>query len=59
MPSQYGQDQFVAEYLKRKRKGYFLDSGAADGVLGSNTLLLEKVYDWSGICIEPLPRGIC
>ncbi len=33
--------------------GFFLDSGASDGVSGSNTLLLESRFGWQGICIEP------
>lgn len=35
------------------RGGFFLDSGAADGVQGSNTLLLEASFGWNGICVEP------
>jgi hypothetical protein len=35
------------------RGGFFLDSGASDGVEGSNTLLLETSYGWNGICVEP------
>lgn len=37
------------------RDGFFLDSGASDGVQGSNTLLLEASFDWQGICVEPNP----
>jgi FkbM family methyltransferase len=53
MPSQLGQDRFVLELLGGMRNGFFLDSGAADGVNVSNTLLLETAYGWNGICIEP------
>jgi hypothetical protein len=53
MSSQYGQDLFVLEVLGGLRGGFFLDSGAADGVSGSNTLLLESSFCWTGICIEP------
>lgn len=53
MPSQYGQDYFVLEVLGWMRDGFFLDSGAADGITSSNTYLLEKTYGWSGICVEP------
>ena len=53
MASQYGQDIFVLEVLRGLRGGFFLDSGAADGVQGSNTRLLEFSFDWTGICVEP------
>ena len=29
--------------------------GKTDGINLSNTYLLEKKYDWTGICIEPVP----
>lgn len=51
--SSQGQDLFVCEVLSGLRGGYFLDSGAGDGTIGSNTRLLEEVYGWSGICVEP------
>ena len=51
--SEFGQDIFVLEMLGWKRDGFFLDSGASDGVQSSNTHLLEFSYDWKGICIEP------
>jgi FkbM family methyltransferase len=53
MPSQLGQDLFVLEVLGGLHGGFFLDSGAADGVRVSNTLLLENSFGWRGICIEP------
>ncbi|MFI8519934.1 FkbM family methyltransferase [Streptomyces sp. NPDC085481] len=56
MTSQYGQDLFVVRALNGLRGGFFLDSGASDGVDASNTHLLETSYDWSGICVEPNPR---
>ncbi len=51
--SSQGQDRFVLEVLRELRGGYFIDSGAGDGVEGSNTKLLEEQYGWSGICVEP------
>ncbi len=51
--SEFGQDIFVLEMLGWKRNGFFLDSGASDGVQSSNTHLLEVSYDWKGICVEP------
>jgi FkbM family methyltransferase len=53
MTSQYGQDLFALAMLGGLRGGFFLDSGASDGVTVSNTLLLERDYGWRGICVEP------
>lgn len=53
MFSQHGQDLFVIEALGGLQGGYFLDSGASDGVRVSNTLMLERNFGWSGICVEP------
>ena len=35
--------------------GYFVEFGATNGKDGSNTLLLEKNYGWTGILSEPNP----
>lgn len=37
------------------RGGFFLDIGAHDGIELSNTYVLEKKYNWSGICVEANP----
>lgn len=51
--SQFLQDLFVLKYLDYKERGYFVEFGAADGISGSNTYLLEKNYGWKGILAEP------
>ncbi len=51
--SQLCQELFVLNELDFKTKGYFVEFGAANGLIWSNTLLLEKKYDWSGILAEP------
>ena len=53
--SQLGQDLWVLEKLNFKRDGYFVEFGATDGVLLSNTLLLERDFGWRGLCAEPNP----
>ena len=51
--SQIGQDQWVNSILNGKKDGYFIELGACDGLIYSNTLYFEKYLNWSGICIEP------
>ncbi|MEV5338726.1 FkbM family methyltransferase [Streptomyces sp. NPDC052676] len=53
MTSQDSQDEFVVEVLGGTREGFFLHSGASDGLEASNTHLLEQSFGWTGICIEP------
>lgn len=51
--SQLGQDLWVLKKTNYKRNGFFIEAGACDGTLMSNTYLLEKDYNWNGICCEP------
>jgi len=56
MTSQAGQDLWIfGEAFNQMEGGYFLDIGAFDGIVFSNTYLLEYRYKWSGICIEANP----
>jgi FkbM family methyltransferase len=50
------QANFVLSQLANKRHGFFIDSGAAMGIQGNNTYLLETQYEWSGLCVEPVPE---
>lgn len=54
--SQLGQDLWVLDTLGTAVEGFFLDLGAHDGELLSNTRLLEK-KGWQGICVEPFPTN--
>ena len=55
--SQSGEDKIMYEkFLNKIQNGVFLEMGACDGVLYSNTLFLEKTCGWTGILIEPHPN---
>lgn len=48
--------EFVYEnFFKDKRDLFYVDVGANDGLLVSNTAFFELDMNWNGICIEPHP----
>ncbi len=51
--AQVFQDLFVLFSLNQRREAFFVEFGATDGVELSNTLLLERGYDWNEILAEP------
>lgn len=51
--AQIKQDLFVLMELNFKKKGFFVEFGATDGVSSSNTYLLEREFEWLGILAEP------
>jgi FkbM family methyltransferase len=52
--SQMGQDMFLNRwFFKNQGPGFFVDVGAFDGILGSNTSYFEKHLHWKGIAFEP------
>ncbi len=54
--SQLGQDLWIVEQTGGMRGGYFVEFGATDGVMLSNSLLLEREFGWTGLCAEPNPK---
>lgn len=54
--SQLNQDLNVLNFYNNKKNGFFIEIGASDGIELSNTYLLEKKYNWRGICVEPIPE---
>jgi len=52
--SQLGQDLWVLKQTHFKKRGYFVEIGAGDGIFLSNTYALEKRFKWRGICADPV-----
>jgi FkbM family methyltransferase len=53
--AQWGDDVLVWDYFKGKTDGVFLEAGANDPKILSQTYLLEK-RGWTGILVEPVPE---
>lgn len=53
--SQNFQDVWVLHETGFERGGYFVEVGAYDGIVHSNTYLLERAFGWSGLLAEPNP----
>lgn len=50
-------DRWVIESVfKGRRGGFFVEAGAANGIGGSASFVLERYFDWKGICVEPVER---
>ena len=54
--SQFEQDKHVLSIYNNKINGYFVEVGAYDGIESSNTYVLEKDFNWLGLCVECNPR---
>ncbi|XP_017764908.1 PREDICTED: uncharacterized protein LOC108554213 [Eufriesea mexicana] len=50
-----GQASVIRKIFKDKKNGFFVECGAYDGETRSNTLVLERFLDWSGLLIEADP----
>ncbi|XP_057368447.2 protein Star-like, partial [Daphnia carinata] len=50
-----GQTGVIFRLLKNQTKGFFVECGALDGEYLSNTIDLERKFNWSGVLIEANP----
>ena len=56
--SQCGEDVYLHNhFFKNKKNGVYVELGALDGSLYSNTKFFEDFLDWTGILIEPHPHN--
>ncbi|XP_023932893.1 uncharacterized protein LOC106167926 [Lingula anatina] len=53
--SQVGQSQAIDKLLKQRKNGFFVEAGAADGELISNSLFFERFRNWTGVLVEANP----
>uniref|UniRef100_A0A6C0H9V6 Methyltransferase FkbM domain-containing protein n=1 Tax=viral metagenome TaxID=1070528 RepID=A0A6C0H9V6_9ZZZZ len=55
--SQCQEDEYLnLKYFKNKQNGVYIELGALDGLLYSNTKFFEDSLNWKGILIEPHPN---
>lgn len=52
--SQHQEDRWIVEHLNLPDRGVFVEVGAFDGLMSSNTVMLEEM-GWNGLLIEPDP----
>ena len=52
--SQYVEEWLIRDFFRDKRDGFFVDVGASDYKVYSNTYFLEASLGWQGIAIDPL-----
>ncbi|XP_022187984.1 protein Star isoform X2 [Nilaparvata lugens] len=50
-----GQAEKIREILGNKKNGFFIECGALDGEVRSNTLNFERFHNWTGLLIEADP----
>ena len=52
--SQYGEDTYLYDLFRDREAGFFVEAGAFDGVMLSNTYFLESI-GWQGLLVEAHP----
>jgi FkbM family methyltransferase len=54
--SQQEEDKILYQKYLNYTDGFFIELGAMDGVIYSNTLFFENSLNWKGVLIEPNPE---
>jgi FkbM family methyltransferase len=54
-PALHDLDRKLTKWLPRPG-GFFVEAGAYDGFIQSNTYWLERFRDWRGVLVEPVPH---
>ena len=54
-PARHELDRALDAHLP-ERPGFFIEAGAFDGFVESNTYYLERFRGWSGVLVEPIPE---
>ncbi|XP_059479132.1 uncharacterized protein LOC132198877 [Neocloeon triangulifer] len=49
---------YILSLLKNKTNGFFFECGAFDGETFSNSLALEKYFNWTGLLVEGSPKNV-
>jgi hypothetical protein len=55
--SQNKQSQLIDKLMGQMENGFFVESGAANGEVFSNSLFFEKSRNWTGVLIEAEPQA--
>jgi len=53
--SQYGEEVVIDSFFNKKKNGFCVDVGAANGIRYSNSRYLIEELNWSAVLIEPHP----
>lgn len=54
-PAMHDLDAKLSRFLDLDRPGFFVEVGGGDGYHQSNTYRLERVFNWRGVLVEPVP----
>jgi len=55
--SQYGEDEALLQYFKGRCGGTYVELGALDGDICSNTYAYNKALGWKGVLVELVPAS--
>ena len=58
LKGQFDQVEIVAELFKDQKDGFFIEAGAYDGEVFSNSLYFELQKGWTGVLVEPNPDAL-